>query len=373
MDKKGINMIVAGGGTGGHLFPGIAIAEEMLRRNPANRVLFIGTNRGLEKKILGGLGFALKTIEVEGIKGRGMVRSLGSLLKIPGSILSSFRILRDFKPDIVAGVGGYASGPAVLAAWLMGVKTVIAEQNAIPGLTNRILGRLVDRIFVTFAASDGLFPQGKTTVTGNPVRSAFLLDAKKEKRLDAPFTLLVFGGSQGAGAINRAVAASLEHLAVPKDAILFIHQTGERDRQTVDAAYREKGFKAEVHPFIMDMASTYNRADMLLCRAGATSIAEITAMGKAAIFVPLPTAAGDHQTKNALLLADAGAAVMIREKELDGRRLAAELERFYRHPEETKRMESISASLGRRDAAAAIADIICSETDMSVEDRTGTF
>ena len=354
-------MIIAGGGTGGHLFPGIAIAEELLRRNPANRVLFIGTNRGLEKRILGGLGFTLETINVEGIKGRGALKVFTSVLKIPGSLLDSFRIIRSFKPDVVAGVGGYASGPAVLAAWILRIKTVIAEQNAVPGLTNRILGRFVDRIFVAFAKSRALFPEGKTVVTGNPVRAAFLSGTKSSREQEPRFTILIFGGSQGAGAINRVAVASLDSLAHLRDKLRFIHQTGEYDRQTVEEAYQKKGFTAEVSPFIVEMATAYNRADLLLCRAGATSIAEITVVGKAAILIPLPSAAGDHQTKNAALLANAGAAAMIPENELDGHRLASEIEKLYMHPEAIKKMEIASASLGNRKAAVAIMDIIAGE------------
>ena len=228
-------MIIAGGGTGGHLFPGIAIAEEFLRRDPAHRVLFIGTERGLEKKILGELGFPLRTLKVEGLKGRGPGRISASLLKIPGSLLASFRILRAFQPVIVVGVGGYASGPAVLAARLMGLKTAIAEQNAFPGLTNRILGRFADRIFVTFPASQRWFPAGRTRVTGNPIRAAFLADQTKTGKRDPRFTLLIFGGSQGAHAINRIVMEALGSLEHLKDQIRFIHQTGEKDREMVAA------------------------------------------------------------------------------------------------------------------------------------------
>ena len=349
-------MIIAGGGTGGHLFPGIAIAEEFLRRDPANRVLFIGTERGLEKKILGGLGFPLRTLKVEGLQGRGLVRILASLLKIPGSLLASFRILRTFQPAVVVGVGGYASGPAVLAARLMGLKTAIAEQNAFPGLTNRILGRFVHRIFVTFLASARWFPAGRTRLTGNPIRIAFLADKLAGQKGDPRFTLLIFGGSQGAHAINRVVMEALGSLGHLKDQIRFIHQAGEKDRETVAGAYREGGFAAEVSPFILDMAAAYRAADLLLCRAGATSIAEITAGGKAALLIPFPFAVNDHQTQNAELLARAGAAEMIPEKGLDGRRLAAVIERLYRHPEEIKQMETASASLGNVRAAAAIVD-----------------
>jgi UDP-N-acetylglucosamine--N-acetylmuramyl-(pentapeptide) pyrophosphoryl-undecaprenol N-acetylglucosamine transferase len=349
-------MIVAGGGTGGHLFPGVAIAEEFLGRNPANRVLFIGTERGLEKRVLSGLGLPLETLKVEGLQGRGPLRVLGSLLKIPGSLLASFRILRRFRPAIVVGVGGYASGPAVLAARLLGIRTAIAEQNAFPGLTNRILGRIVHRIFVTFPESAAWLPAGKTLVTGNPIRIAFVGQGAGEEKRDPRFTLLIFGGSQGAHAINRVVVEALEGLESLKDKIRFIHQTGERDRETVARAYRERGFAAEVSPFIAEMASAYRTADLLLCRAGATSIAEITAGGKAALLIPFPFAVNDHQTRNAELLARAGAAQMIPERELSGPGLAAVIGRLYRHPEEIKRMEAASAAMGNIRAAAAIVD-----------------
>ena len=353
-DRRGVGMIIAGGGTGGHLFPGIAIAEEFLRRDPANRVLFIGTERGLEKKILDGLGFPLRTLKVEGLKGRGPVRIPTSLLKIPGGLLASFRILRTFQPAVVVGVGGYASGPAVLAARLMGIRTAIAEQNAFPGLTNRILGRFADRIFVTFSASARWFPAGRTRVTGNPIRTAFLAERPQGEKGDPRFTLLIFGGSQGSHAINRIVIDALDGLGELKERIRFIHQTGENDREAVEEGYRERGFTAEVIPFILDMAAAYRTADLLLCRAGATSIAEITAGGKAAILIPFPFAVNDHQTRNAEILVHAGAAEMIPERELDGRRLAAAIERLYHRPEEIKKMEKASASMGNIRAAAAI-------------------
>lgn len=356
MDRRGVGMIIAGGGTGGHLFPGIAIAEEFLGRDPANRVLFIGTERGLEKKILAGLGFPLRTLKVEGLKGRGPVRILASLLKIPGGLIASFRILRTFQPAVVVGVGGYASGPAVLAARLMGIRTAIAEQNAFPGLTNRILGRFADRIFVSFQASSRWFPAGRTRVTGNPIRAAFLTDQTKIGERDPRFTLLIFGGSQGAHAINRIVLEALDGLGELKERLRFIHQTGETDRETVEEGYRKRGFTAEVTPFILDMAAAYRTADLLLCRAGATSIAELTAGGKAAILIPFPFAVNDHQTRNAELLVRAGAAEMIPEKELDGRRLAAAIQRLCRDPETLKKMEKASASLGNIRAAATIVD-----------------
>ncbi len=349
-------MVIAGGGTGGHLFPGIAIAEEFLRRQSDHRLLFIGTERGLEKRLLGKMGLPLQTLRVEGIKGRGLLRTLAAFGKIPGSLRDSFRILKEFQPAVVVGVGGYASGPAVLAARLMGTPTAIAEQNAFPGLTNRILGRFVDRIFITFAASQRWFPKGRTQVTGNPIRAAFLDQPPKEEKTERSFTLLIFGGSQGAHALNRIVGEALPTLAPLKDRLRFIHQTGEKDLEEVRKVYRQGDFAAEVSPFIMDMAATYREADLILCRAGATSLAEITAAGKASLLVPFPFAVNDHQTGNAEVLARAGAAEMFAEKDLDGPKLAAAIERLHGDPAALRKMETAAAALGNRRAAEDIVD-----------------
>ncbi len=354
--RGSLGMVVAGGGTGGHLFPGIAVAEEFLRRDPGNRILFIGTERGLERRILGTLGFPLRTIPVEGIKGRGPARAAGALGKIPAGLFASFRILREFDPAIVLGVGGYASGPAVLAARVRGTATAIAEQNAFPGLTNRILGRFVDRIFLSFAASQRWFPARRTQLTGNPIRAAFLAGQPLGARSGPLFTVLIFGGSQGAHAINRFVGEALDGLVHMKDRLRFIHQAGEKERESVEAVYREKGFTAEVSPFIVDMAAAYRAADLLICRAGATSIAEITAGGKAAILIPFPFAVNDHQTANAEILARAGAAELIRERDLSGELLAGAIERLSLNPEAVRNMEAAAAALGNPHAAEEIVD-----------------
>jgi len=356
-DRRCLGMIIAGGGTGGHLFPGIAIAEEFLGRNPAYRILFIGTERGLEKKIMGRLGLPLRTIQVEGIKGQRLFRSAVAVAKIPGGLIASFRILREFRPDIVVGVGGYASGPAVLAASLMGVKTAIAEQNAFPGLTNRILGYFADRIFLTFPVSQRWFPKRRTLVTGNPIRAAFLAEKPQEEKKDPRFTILVFGGSQGARTINRMVGEALDGLQHAKDRLRFIHQAGEKDLETVTAAYRERGLTADVSPFIMDMAAAYHKADLLICRAGATSIAEITAGGKASILIPFPFAVNDHQARNAEILSRAGAAEVIAERDLNGPGLARVIEQLHRNPGAVRKMEAAAAALGKRQAARDIVDI----------------
>jgi UDP-N-acetylglucosamine--N-acetylmuramyl-(pentapeptide) pyrophosphoryl-undecaprenol N-acetylglucosamine transferase len=349
-----LGMVIAGGGTGGHLFPGIAIAEEFLARNANHRVLFIGTERGIEKAVLPRIGLPLKTIRIEGMKGRGLLKIAAALTKIPGSLAASRGILREFGPDIVVGVGGYASGPAVLAAQLMGLPTAIAEQNACPGLTNRLLGRVADRIFLTFAASQRWFPGERTLLTGNPIRAAFLADRRREPDPDSRFTVLVFGGSQGARAINRIVGEALADLLPLKGRLRFIHQTGERDREAVASVYREHGFTADVSAFIMDMAAAYRQADLLICRAGATSIAEITAGGKAAILIPFPFAVNDHQTQNARVLAEAGAAELIAERNLTGPGLAAVIGRLYHDPGAIGKMEAAAAALGNPRAAEEI-------------------
>ncbi|MBE9547640.1 MAG: undecaprenyldiphospho-muramoylpentapeptide beta-N-acetylglucosaminyltransferase [Proteobacteria bacterium] len=354
--NRDVKIIIAGGGTGGHLFPGVAVAEEFLKRDRKNNVLFIGTERGLEGKILPDMGFQLRTINVEGIKGKGLMKSIGASFKIPGSLVQSWMIIREFCPDIVIGVGGYASGPAVITAHFMGIKTAIAEQNAIPGITNRILGRFVDRAFLTFPKTKKWFSEEKAVVTGNPIRNGFSKVEEKTERIDDRFALLIFGGSQGAHAINRAVLDSVKYLKEIKDKLKIIHQTGNDDLEWVTEVYTDCEMDAEVLPFIDDMASAYRSADLLICRAGATTIAEITASGKAAILVPFPFATGDHQTENARVLTAAGAAEMIPERDLSGELLAEVIRRFYRNTSAIGKMEEKSASLGNIRAAADIVD-----------------
>jgi UDP-N-acetylglucosamine--N-acetylmuramyl-(pentapeptide) pyrophosphoryl-undecaprenol N-acetylglucosamine transferase len=245
----------------------------------------------------------------------------------------------------------------------MGLATAIAEQNAFPGLTNRLLGRFADRIFVAFSDSQRWFPKKRSLVTGNPIRAAFLADRPMEPESLHPFTILVFGGSQGAHAINRMVSEALEHLRHLKDRLRFIHQTGESDREAVAEAYWKRGFTAEVTPFIMDMAAAFRKADLLLCRAGATTIAEVTAGGKASILIPYPFAVNDHQTQNAEILSRAGAAEVIAEKDLSGPQLAALLERLYLNPEAVRKMAAAAAGMGKPNAAKDIVDACLALTE----------
>lgn len=355
-NEGGVRLLIAGGGTGGHLFPAVAIAEEFLKRDSRNSVLFIGTKKGLERRVLGEYGYPLRTIQVEGIKGKGGFRSMVNLTRIPRSMMQSWAIIRDFTPHVVLGVGGYASGPAVMMACLMGIPTAIAEQNALPGFTNRILGRFVKSIFLTFPDGEGMFPARKVVVTGNPVRKGIWEGGEAMGEDREMLRLLIFGGSQGASSINHAVTESLPYLGGLKEGLMFLHQTGERDCPGVSNAYLDRGMDAAVTPFISDMASAYRWADLVICRAGATSIAEITAAGKASILIPFPFAVGNHQVLNARVLHDAGAAIMILEDDLSGEGLADLVTSFHVKRKKIRKMASESKKLGRKKAASDIVD-----------------
>lgn len=351
-----MRIVIAGGGTGGHLFPGIAIAEEFIKRDKQTEVLFIGTQKGIESKILGQVGYELRTIDVEGIKGRGGKALVKGFYQIPQSMWQSRRALKSFRPQIVIGVGGYASGPAVLAAYFMGIPTAIAEQNAVPGITNRILGRFADKIFITYAQTAMSFSSSRVLLSGNPVRDAFtgVRDMPKEEK---EFRyLLIFGGSQGAKAINKSVVEMLPELQKMKTKVRVLHQTGAREVESVREAYGHYEIQADVTPFIVDMAGAYRQADLIICRAGATSLAEITAAGKAPVLIPFPWATNDHQTKNAQAMADAGAAIMIKEKDLNGNKLFEVVEELLRDGKKVQQLEENSAKLGNINAAATIVD-----------------
>ena len=351
-----MRIVIAGGGTGGHLFPGIAIAEQFLKKDDKAQVIFIGTKKGIEYKLLGKLGYELRTIDIEGLKGRGLIALAKSFYQVPQSMWQSRRILKQFSPHLVIGVGGYASGPAVLTAHFMGIPTAIAEQNAVPGVTNRILGKFVNKIFVTYAKTATLFEPNKVMLSGNPVRAAFIAGKELDKEKKDFWQLLIFGGSQGAAAINKAIIDMLPWLQKTKNKIHVVHQTGARQMEKVRQVYKGSGIKARVLPFIVDMAGAYKSADLIICRAGATSLAEITASGKAAILIPYPWAANDHQTKNAQAMAEAGAAVMIRESELSGCKLFEVIESLLYDEQKLKKMEKKSAKLGNINAAAKIVD-----------------
>ena len=353
-----MKMLVAGGGTGGHLFPGIALAEELLTRQPnRNDVLFVGTAQGLEAKVVPQNGLKLELIEVSGLKRVGFLKRLKGLLRLPGAILRSVQILRSYRPDVVVGVGGYASGPVVLAAWLLRVPTAVQEQNALPGFTNRVLGHFVDVVLTAFPEAARHFPRRKVQMLGNPIRRALLDNFLMDSVTHEKFSLLVFGGSQGAHVLNRTMIEAVPFLESVKDKIRVVHQTGQREVEQVRAGYAKANAEAEVLDFIGDMSGAYAQADAIVCRAGATTLAELTVAKKAAILVPFAAAADNHQEINARSLVQAGAAVMIPESELNGERLAKEIFALM-NAERRQQMEKAAGHLGRPEAAREIADVL---------------
>jgi UDP-N-acetylglucosamine--N-acetylmuramyl-(pentapeptide) pyrophosphoryl-undecaprenol N-acetylglucosamine transferase len=353
-------MVVAGGGTGGHVFPGIALAEEVVTRHPKNDVIFVGTARGLESQVVPAAGFPIELVEVKGLKGKGLLGFLLNLLLLPRAFLHSFAILRRWRPDVVVGVGGYASGPLVLAAWLLRIPTAVQEQNAIAGVTNRILGLFVKAAFIAFPEAAGSFRRGRVHQLGNPIRRQLLDNFMRPSSDHARPRLLVFGGSQGAHALNMRVVEALPHLADLRQRIVIVHQTGGRDREQVERGYRAVGFEPDVREFITDMSRAYAEADLVVCRAGATTLAELTVCKKPSILVPFPAAADNHQVVNAQSLVAAGAAVMIEERDLTGELLAAEIRAILANPERRERMARAAGRLGSPAAAREIADV-CTE------------
>ncbi|MBF0226486.1 MAG: undecaprenyldiphospho-muramoylpentapeptide beta-N-acetylglucosaminyltransferase [Desulfobacterales bacterium] len=335
-----LRIIIAGGGTGGHLFPGIAIANELIKKNKKNKILFVTSGKDIDKNILYEHGFKSVKLTIEGIKGKKIVSKIRSGLKIPKAIIESFIILKKFKPDIVIGVGGYSSGPIILMAYFLGIKTAIQEQNSIPGITNKILSLFVDRIYISFKDYKNIFNPSKTLLTGNPVRNSILNSINEIKKDDSSrFSILVMGGSQGAHAINMAVIESLNFIR-DSQKFFFIHQSGQRDELTVKKSYDRLNFFADVKPFFKDMKSAYNQADLLICRAGATTISEITVLGKPAIFIPFPFAADNHQFYNALEFLQKGACKIILEEDLSGKLIAEIIEYYCVNREKLKIMAS---------------------------------
>lgn len=358
---KGLRLVIAGGGTGGHLFPGIAVAQEFADRDEHNRVLFVNAGRSLEKRVLSDLGWPSKTIAIEGIKGRGRWRQLVAASKIPKAIWQARRVLKQFAPDAVLGVGGYSAGPVVFVARCSGIATALHEQNQLPGVTNRILGRMVDRIYLSFDDSRDCFAGAAVKITGNPVRDEIIALAERSKNnrgaSDHCLHLLVIGGSQGAHAINMAMIEALPLLTQGRK-VRITHQTGDQDLDLVKQAYDQMQMSAVVQPFFSDMADQYRKADLIVCRAGATTVAEITVIGKAALFIPFPYAADDHQTRNAQVLVDAGAAEMIAQSELSGEALASVIDKLAKDLQQLAIMENNARALGRPNAAQEIVDDI---------------
>ncbi|HWR57476.1 MAG TPA: undecaprenyldiphospho-muramoylpentapeptide beta-N-acetylglucosaminyltransferase [Thermodesulfovibrionales bacterium] len=360
-----MRILIAGGGTGGHLFPGIAIAEELRRRDKSTDVYFIGTEHGIEASIVPREGYPIKYIRAEGVVGKSLLKTMRAVLKMSMSMVDSFRLLRDIRPDALIGLGGYASfGPALVGS-LKSIPTVIMEQNAVPGLANRLLGKIVDIVCVTYHESMSYFPKNKTYITGNPVRKG-IVAAKKDEAYEifglekGRFTIFIFGGSSGARKINSALCGAFTYLHDIRDKIQFLHQTGKNDLETVRDTYRKWEFKGTVAAFIHQMPEAYAAADLVISRAGATTLAELTAVGRPAILVPYPFAAGNHQEFNAQRLAEIGAARVILDHELDSETLSRNIRDLYEKTELRSEMQRSSKSLGKPEAAQRVMEIVMS-------------
>lgn len=341
--------IIAGGGTGGHLYPGLAVAEALSRLRPVAEVLFVGTANGIEARVVPAAGRKLALIEVEGVKNRGAGALFKAMYQVPRSIGQSMGILADFKPTAALGVGGYASGPMLMAAWLKGVPSFIQEQNAYPGVTNRILSRFVRGVFTSLPGTQG-FAETKVTLVGNPIRASIRPATRPDK-----FTLLVFGGSQGSRAINRALAEAAPLLAGRKDSLRVIHQQGRDTAVDVAGAYKAAGIEADVRTYFDDMPAQYAQASLAVCRAGATSLAELAAAGLPAVLLPFPFASDNHQEKNADVVAAAGAAVKLRDAEASGERMA---ELICAHMDQPAKLETMAAAMRQLARPQAAEDLV---------------
>jgi UDP-N-acetylglucosamine--N-acetylmuramyl-(pentapeptide) pyrophosphoryl-undecaprenol N-acetylglucosamine transferase len=369
----GLALVIAGGGTGGHLYPGIAVARALLARQPDARISFAGTAAGLEARIVPREGFPLDLVRSGGLKGKSLVQRARGLALVPLSLADAWRIVSARTPGLVIGVGGYSSGPVVLAAAVRGVPTMVLEQNAVPGLTNRLLRPFIDAAAVTFESTAAFFGS-KAFVSGNPVRPEFFATAEpfQEPAVGEQISgtrVLVFGGSQGAHAINMAMVEAAAELAASGAHLRLTHQTGERDVEMVRSAYRASGLQAGVEPFLYDMGRQLREAEVVICRAGATTLAEITAAGKASILIPLPTATDDHQRKNAEALASRGAAEVLLQRDLTGRSLAARLLALVDDHDRRMKMAAAARSLARPDAARVIVDRALALAASNVEER----
>jgi UDP-N-acetylglucosamine--N-acetylmuramyl-(pentapeptide) pyrophosphoryl-undecaprenol N-acetylglucosamine transferase len=343
--------IMAGGGTGGHVIPALAIAQQ-LQKDYAAEVLFVGTARGIENRLVPAAGFPLQLVQVGALKNASLATRLKTFLDLPRAVWDSRRILSEFRPDIVIGVGGYASGPAMLAAVLHRVPTLVFEPNFVPGFANRLVAPLVSGAAVHFTETGRYFR--RCEVTGVPVREAFFQIANQDPANTKP-TLLVFGGSQGAHAINQVVMDSVADMRQQVPGIHIVHQTGERDYNDAQAAYEKLGGCVEVYRFIDDMPASFARAELLICRSGASTVAEVTAAGKPAVFVPFPRAADDHQKRNAEALERAGAAVMLEEPKLNRKSLVETVSTLFSQPSRLQKMGDAARKLSHPNAARDIA------------------
>jgi UDP-N-acetylglucosamine--N-acetylmuramyl-(pentapeptide) pyrophosphoryl-undecaprenol N-acetylglucosamine transferase len=356
-----MKLLIAGGGTGGHVFPALAIAEEWLARGKEREVVLVGTERGIEMKLVPQAGLPLETLRIAGLKGKGGATLAKNLAMLAPAMLDALRVLRKHKPVAAFGVGGYAAGPMMLATWFGGIPNVIFEPNAEPGLTNKLLARISKRIATGYEISARAWGK-KAVVTGCPVRPEFF--SIVARRLEKPFRLLVTGGSQGALPINRTFVDALDQLATRKNDLSIVHQTGERDYNAVRTAYARREIHAEVLPFLANMAERFAWADVIVCRAGAITAAEIAAAGRAAIFIPFGAATDSHQLRNAQEMMSAGAGRLITENELTAERLTTEIFSLIDQPRQIEKQSSAARALARPNATRDIVNLIEEATNV---------
>lgn len=350
-----MNVVIVTGGTGGHVYPAIALAEALCRRDPATSVTVVGTGRRLEQTMMAGTSWKNVTLRVRGVVGRGVTAMVSALLALPGAVWHSVRVLRAAKADLVIGTGGYTSPPVVVAASLLGVPRAIVELNAIPGLANRVLGPLANRVFVSCDRAAEYFPADRVVVVGTPVREAFAA-SPPESGSGRIHTILVCGGSQGAQTVNAAVVEAVQASSMIRERVTMIHQTGSDDVHRVAQAYRHMGVAGEVVPFITDMAQALRRADLVISRCGASALAEIAACARPSILIPFPRATHNHQEWNARVVEQAGAGIVLLQAALTGTRLAQLLEDLLHHPERVRQMAERSRGLRNTDSAEALVD-----------------
>lgn len=348
-----MNLIVAGGGTGGHVFPGIAVAREFMKMSKENKVLYVGSKSGMEEDLVPEYGLELKVLPLGGIMRKNLFLKIINIFKIFKATFSSMKMIDNFKPDVLLGVGGYASYPTILAARLKGCPAAVLEQNTVAGLANRVLGLLASRVYTAFKFSEVYFRRKKVLYTGNPLRSEILDIAGKEKP-GGPFTIFVYGGSQGASKINHSFIDALEMIKDIRDEMRFVHQTGKLDYDFVKEAYQKASLKADVFEFRNDISQCLNGADLIVSRSG-SGICEIAAAGRASILIPYPNSSYDHQDINAKWMVDAGAAIKIDNGALDGEILSENIRELYNDRDRLRQMAVNASSLAMLDAAGKIA------------------
>jgi UDP-N-acetylglucosamine--N-acetylmuramyl-(pentapeptide) pyrophosphoryl-undecaprenol N-acetylglucosamine transferase len=350
-----VKLLIAGGGTGGHVFPALAIAREWLARGREREVVLVGTERGIEMKLVPQAGLPLETLRVAGLKGKGGATLFKNLSMLVPAMVDARRVLRKHNPVAAFGVGGYAAGPMMLATWLGGVPNIIFEPNAEPGLTNKLLAHIAKRIATGYEISAQVWGK-KAVVTGCPVRAEFFSIASRKPA--NPLRLLITGGSQGALPINRTFVDSMDRLASRKNELSIVHQTGERDYDAVRTAYARREILAEVVPFLSNMPERFGWADVIVCRAGAVTAAEVAAAGRAAIFIPFGRATDSHQLRNAQEMARAGAGRVISEPELTVERLTGEIFSLLDKPQEIEKLSLNARALARPHATREIVNLI---------------